>query len=80
MEKSEHCPSCQYDKVILGRGKTVSEVKGQVKVKVKVQLKMIKILHFFSHFFESHGHSGKKNLLHYTKLIYESLHSILRIL
>lgn len=55
--------SFKYDKVILGSGKVVSEVKGQVKV----QLKMIKIIHFFSHFFESHGHSGKKSLLHDTK-------------
>lgn len=35
--------SFKYDKVILGRGKVVSEVKGQVKV----QLKMIKITRFF---------------------------------
>lgn len=35
-----------HSTVILGRGKVVSEVKGQVKV----QLKMIKIM-FFSHFF-----------------------------
>lgn len=39
--------SFKYDKVILGSGKVVSEVKGQVKV----QLKMIKIIRFFSHFF-----------------------------
>lgn len=35
--------SFKYDKVILGRGKVVSEVKGQVKV----QLKRIKIIRFF---------------------------------
>lgn len=39
--------SFKYDKVILGRGKVVSEVKGQVKV----QLKMIKIIRFFLTFF-----------------------------
>lgn len=35
--------SFKYDKVILCRGKVVSEVKGQVKV----QLRMIKIIRFF---------------------------------